>query len=487
MALLCRTWLTREGGLPETKAALYRQFTEALYEWKEWKPDPFPTKSAAQKELNAVLGQLALGAIAQSASRFRLRHHQVCEALGEIDTPLFRLAMQLGWLNQVGVAVEDPLEKVYAFYHPTFEEYFAALAIDDWHFFLNHVPQNPIQGTYRFFEPQWKEVILLWLGREDVPKEQKEDFIQVLVEFEDGCGDYKFYRYRAYFLAAASLAEFVNYSRADVIVSQIVDWCFSTVANPVTEGAKAALRETDRRRMIVALTNLLRTSQRKLTLLQAAESLGQIDPGNQDAINTLSKLLREWKHPEVIQGLEQIGTGDSNLIASLTHLLFNEQRESIIRQTAESLGYIDPSNSDAINALVHMLFASQGSKRDNPWIVIQSLRKVSAVNSGAIYSLIHLLRTSQDENIRGRSIESLGQIGASNLDAITALTDLLHTSQSESTILRAAKSLEQIDSGNSDAITALTNLLRSSQDKNTRLSAASTSTVKITLPFSTIS
>ena len=74
---------------------------------------------------------------------FRLRHRQVCEALGEPDTPLFRLAMQLGWLNQVGVAVEDPFEKVYAFYHPTFEEYFAALAIDDWHFFLNHLPQNP--------------------------------------------------------------------------------------------------------------------------------------------------------------------------------------------------------------------------------------------------------------------------------------------------------------------------------------------------------
>jgi predicted NACHT family NTPase len=83
----------------------------------------------------------------------------------------------LGWLNQVGVAAEaeNRGEKVYAFYHPTFQEYFAAQAISDWHYFLNHTPHNPAQGTYRIFEPQWKEVILLWLGREDVPYQQKEN------------------------------------------------------------------------------------------------------------------------------------------------------------------------------------------------------------------------------------------------------------------------------------------------------------------------
>ncbi len=44
---------------------------------------------------------------------------------------MFQLALQLGWLNQVGIS-ENQGEKVYAFYHATFQEYFAALAIDNW-------------------------------------------------------------------------------------------------------------------------------------------------------------------------------------------------------------------------------------------------------------------------------------------------------------------------------------------------------------------
>ncbi|WP_334909202.1 hypothetical protein [Nostoc sp.] len=143
-----------------------------------------------------------------------------------MDTPLFQLAMQLGWLNQVGVAEEDPEEPVYAFYHPTFEEYFAACAIDDWRFFLTHVPDNPNAGIYRIFEPQWKEVILLWLGREDVAKEKKEEFIKALIEFDDGC--WYFYKLQAYLLAAAGMAEFKDCSLREEIVGMIVDWSFSS-------------------------------------------------------------------------------------------------------------------------------------------------------------------------------------------------------------------------------------------------------------------
>jgi predicted NACHT family NTPase len=39
-------------------------------------------------------------------------------------------AIELGWLNEVGVAEENPDEQVYAFFHPSFQEYFAALAIE---------------------------------------------------------------------------------------------------------------------------------------------------------------------------------------------------------------------------------------------------------------------------------------------------------------------------------------------------------------------
>ena len=65
---------------------------------------------------------------------------------------------------------------------PTFQEYFAACtstservrAIDDWHFFLTHVPHNPEAGIYRIFESRWKQVILLWLGLRDIALQEKQ-------------------------------------------------------------------------------------------------------------------------------------------------------------------------------------------------------------------------------------------------------------------------------------------------------------------------
>ena len=129
---MCRIWGLRRGGLPNTKAMLYEKFVEAIYEWKQ---DRFPTTSTQRKQLNQALGKLALMAIANEKTKFRLRHRFVCEVLGAPDEGLFQLALQLGWLNQVGIS-ETQGEKVYAFYHPTFQEYFAALAIEDWQFFL---------------------------------------------------------------------------------------------------------------------------------------------------------------------------------------------------------------------------------------------------------------------------------------------------------------------------------------------------------------
>ena len=174
LALMCRIWGLRRGGLPNTRAMLYEQFVEAIYEWKQ---DRFPTTSTQRNHLNKALGKLALMAIANEKTKFRLRHRFVCEILGAPDEGMFQLALQIGWLNQVGIS-ETQGEKVYAFYHPTFQEYFAALAIDDYPFFL-----NSSSNSFPIFEYQWKEVILLWFGRDDIPKSSKEEFIKNLIVF----------------------------------------------------------------------------------------------------------------------------------------------------------------------------------------------------------------------------------------------------------------------------------------------------------------
>ncbi|WP_292706106.1 hypothetical protein [Nostoc sp. NMS2] len=203
----------------------------------------------------------------------------VRDVLGDAkqQNSLFWLALKLGWLNEVGVAAESVTkEKVYAFYHTTFEEYFAALAINDWHEFL-----NPTLDVYRIFAPQWKEVILLWLGREDVETEKKEEFIQALVEFDDGCGEFRvidrvtrgFYEFRAYFLAAAGVDEWKNSSSADAIVAEIVKWDFGEFKveqndwvkflYPILQEAQTALPQTNRIKAIAALVELIGNSNSK--------------------------------------------------------------------------------------------------------------------------------------------------------------------------------------------------------------------------------
>lgn len=182
LTLLCCTWGRYRGGLPDTQAGLYQKFVDYFYIWKEEDNPKFKTTSEQRERLNLALGELAKDAIDSDRSRFRLFESQVCRFLGYPDSELFRLAIDLGWLNRVGVAAENVDQAVYAFYHPTFQEYFAALAVDDWDYFLprDHV-NYPVEGKkYRIFDPQWKQVILLWLGREDIDDSQKEEFIRVI-------------------------------------------------------------------------------------------------------------------------------------------------------------------------------------------------------------------------------------------------------------------------------------------------------------------
>ena len=155
LTLLCFNWYLGEGTLPETKAGLYEQFVADFYEWKR---EQFPTTAKQRRQLNTALGELAREAIDKEETRFRLRHDFVCAFLGEPDEEgsLFQLALQLGWLNQVGVDAENPRKAVYAFFHPTFQEYFAAKYFCEdagYHSLLIHIG-----------EKHWREIFLLATG-----------------------------------------------------------------------------------------------------------------------------------------------------------------------------------------------------------------------------------------------------------------------------------------------------------------------------------
>lgn len=121
-----------------------------------------------------------------------------------------------------------------------------------------------------------------------------------MIEFKDGCWDV--YWYRAVFLAAASIAEFKDCIYGNWIVAMLVEWSLDTeiwdwrtVFNPIiAEGARAALLETDRDRVINILIYLL---QNNLDFLdndarwKAFNILERIGIGNPEVIAALTKLM----------------------------------------------------------------------------------------------------------------------------------------------------------------------------------------------------
>ncbi len=507
LSLLCQTfYLDKQGELPETKAGLYERFTNYFYEWKpENIPEELRNSNRKKDELHKALSKLALAGI-DSNVRFRLNRKVARKQMGE---ELFKLACDVGWLNLVDRDAKTDKE-VYAFFHANFQEYFAALAIDDWDYFLPREHDNePVADRYRIFEPQWKEVILLWLGRDkdDISDVEKEKFIKALVEFDDGCWDENlphllklekarivskgFHRYPAYFLAAAGIVEFKECDLADKIVQQVVEWGFGKFNSEtqkwekfiyeINQPAKEVLQETNRENAINTLVELIRNQDvDDSTKRYAAESLGEIDVGNEYAINALVDFIRNqdvdsYTKRYAAVSLWKIAVGNENAINALVDLIRNQDvDDSTKRYAAESLGEIDVGNEYAINALVDFI-RNQDVDSYTKRYAAESLGKIALGNEYAINALVDFIRNQDvDNSTKRKAAESLGEIAVGNENAINALVELIRNQDvDDDTKSYAAVSLWKIAVGNENAINALVELIRNQDvDDDTKLFAA---------------
>jgi len=520
LTLLCATWKV-EDALPDTMAELYAEFVEAIYTWKDSR---FEVTEEQKEQLNVALGALAKASLEAETGRFRLTHRLVCEHLKKPKAKgsLFPLALRLGWLNEVGVAAENRREKVYGFYHATFQEYFAALAVADWDYFLpkDHV-DCPVEGKrYRIFEKQWKQVILLWLGREDVGDEEKKGFINKLVSFETGCyGNGKFYYYLAYFLAAEAISQYsefdslisitnlnLYFSLADGIVQQLIAWAFGSFdqnrkkwinyLDPIQIGAMSALKSTKRDKTIFHVNSQLEMivyaaneesfieddfeDKKEEFLCQFEEStglgshifhylvsLGQWLQNNAKSKNTLICNFSDF--------LGTIDQGNPDAIAALEEILRDAGIDDFTRrEAAESLGKIAPGNEQAIATLEEILqdpgadaalkaiLRNAGIDDFTRSKAAESLGKIAPGNEQAIAALVEILRDAgADHYTRGQAAYSLGTIDPGNEEAIAALVEILRDAGIDDFTRReAAYSLGKIAPGNKQAIAALEEILR---------------------------
>ncbi|MEB3233092.1 MAG: hypothetical protein VKJ64_18955, partial [Leptolyngbyaceae bacterium] len=212
LSLLCQIFHTNpDETLPSTKAGLYQQFVQYFYEWKE---EQNSTTEAQRWQLNEALGKLAFAGLdnQQGLQQFRLPERSAREVMGH---DWFELAERLGWLNIVDLHSGTD-EKVYAFFHATFQEYFASLKIDSYLYFVQDSKRK-----YRVFTPHWKEVILFWLGVEDskVSEHYKNILISSLYTFNQKIGSVFFYP-RAICLASLGINEFPSCKiTTEIIVS----------------------------------------------------------------------------------------------------------------------------------------------------------------------------------------------------------------------------------------------------------------------------
>jgi adenylate kinase family enzyme len=419
LTLLCYSWQLGQGDLPETKAGLYEWFVEAFYGWNK---DKVPVKmtTSKRKELNLALGELAKNAIDQESSRFRLSKNFVEQFLGDIDdeNSLFHLALRLGWLNCVGVAEENPLERVYAFFHSTFQEYFAALAIKDWHFFLNHIPEAPDhhKANYRIFKFQWKEVILLWSGRQDIFSEQKEKFIQNLSQFKDECGEV--YSIQAYLLAVSIFTEF-DYANSDELIVQAVRWGlgifddktkkFRVYNSSIQTIARKSLIESNPIKVVRILVKeiIIHAFQKPIPCNDiecgAVEIIGLIGHNNLEAIEALIKLITyEAQHFSLVRSsaaksLLNISIGHQLAINRLGEALSLSQNKQICIQIASTLGKMEPGNFLAQTTLINLM----SSHQEEEIRLSAAWSSIDIINLNAISTkTLNELRASKDEYIR---------------------------------------------------------------------------------------
>ena len=218
------------------------------------------------------------------------------------------------------------------------------------------------------------------------------------------------------------------------------------------------------------------------TCQDAAERLGEIDPGNEVAVRTLVHLVEtNWNNichdtcERAAKSLGKIGIDNEIAIQALVRLVKMAQVAEI-KIIEHNTAFFKPIDS-IIKHLDHKLFFVKLVLQSFKTIIasfrpskyrfgstirstVESLGQIGTSNKATINAIVWVIKATPDEYTRWEAIKNLEKIGIGNEIAVQALTRLIKTSKDETTLVLAAKSLGNIGTGNETAIQALIEVMR---------------------------
>jgi HEAT repeat protein len=328
-------------------------------------------------------------------------------------------------------------------------------------------------------------VILLWLGRgEERLSEQKEEFIDALVNFEDGCGQWDwekigkgFYQYRAYFLAASGINEFKSHPLANKIVNQLVNLGFGYFSHNKREWqdyisvilgyvmTNKILTQTDKLSTIQEICSILENPQYPESFYRRAISvLGEIGQGNSQAIALLKRVLNNTKNPEikrqVLISLKKIESGQLSTID-----------RSIKTTTTIPLPHKKTSNPEEVDKIQYFieLLLKEKNDKNTRMNALDKLKRASQEDSRIINALVEVIEKANDPSLRWLALDYLGQIEQGGIAVTRVSMKIIENfkKQDKELLFKAVRSLRKSVANNDDrTVYFLLSILKETKNKD---------------------
>ncbi|HEX3532300.1 MAG TPA: HEAT repeat domain-containing protein [Thermoanaerobaculia bacterium] len=364
--------------------------------------------------------------------------------------------------------LEERGKDIFAFWHPTFEEFLAAVELTT----------PSARATARLLplrdDPRWREVILLavgYLGIVQRDRESASELVRAL--WKDTPGPLEPLLHSRLLLAATCVADDVGVKRSvteEVIVAlaEVVrDFPYS---GRFIESFAQTVRGVPRLRLSpVGLGKLvpLISSQSWKVRMESARLAGNVAGESAEALGLCEKILRDsytWVRCHAAYGLLRAGKDSVDAWIALAE--FRSFLAKLEKAVEEWLGTVPAPR--ILGALEPWLTSSDDNLRLKATQALGTLKREPA----RVLAALEPLLSSADANLRLQAAQILRYSKGEPAGVLAALEPLL-TSSDHNLRLRAARTLSGSGGDPARVLTAVEPLLTSSDD-NLRLQAAQT-------------